>query len=261
MANLPFELFYQVALHLPSTRDVLAFSLTHSRVRKALSTPVLFKERLTLQGWDVSAWLEEDSNATVPVSPQGKLERWMHIDHIYYRTVQLFDEAAADIYFSESAPDDASDVAAREPESEQSEPESFDDITLLHPFRIPVPPNPLLLGRKKLVWLRKLSEVLPAFLTHHRAFPDALSCRVLLFRILVFFGFLGGGNVSRITEARYHGALLTYARVLLSSNSTVVAIEPPILEHGLDRVLAKSVYPWFERTCLCLVALLMQCEF
>jgi hypothetical protein len=212
----------------------------------------------------VSAWLEEDqeedSNATVPVSPQGKLERWMHIDHIYYRTVQLFDEAAADIYFSESTPDAESDGNAREPESEQSEPESFDDVILLHPFRVPVPPNSLLLGRKKLVWLRKLSEVLPAFLTHHRAFPDALSCRVLLFRILVFW-LLGGGNVSRITEARHHGALLTYARVLLSSNSTVVAIEPPILELGLDRVLAKSVYPWFERTCLCLVALLMQCEF
>ena len=27
------------------------------------------------------------------------------------------------------------------------------------------------------------------------------------------------------------------------------------------RVLAKLVYPWFERACFCLVALLMQCEF
>ena len=27
------------------------------------------------------------------------------------------------------------------------------------------------------------------------------------------------------------------------------------------RVLAKLLYPWFERTCFCLVALLMQCEF
>jgi hypothetical protein len=90
--------------------------------------------------------------------------------------------------------------------------------------------------------------------------------RTLFFAVLycseyMYFGFLGGGNVSRITEARHHGALLTYARVLLSSDSAVVAIEPPILELDLDRALAKLVYPWFERTCFCLVALLVQCEF
>jgi hypothetical protein len=77
-------LFYQFALHLPSTSDVLAFSLTHSRVRKVLSTPGLFKERLALQGWDVSAWLEEDSNAAVPRSPREDLERWMRIDRIFF---------------------------------------------------------------------------------------------------------------------------------------------------------------------------------
>ncbi len=47
--QLPPELVYQVALHLPLTNDVLALSLTNSRVRRALSTPALFKARLALQ--------------------------------------------------------------------------------------------------------------------------------------------------------------------------------------------------------------------
>ena len=189
MANLPLELLYQIALHLPSTRDVLTFSLTHSRVREALSTPALFKERLALQGWDVSAWLEEDRNVVVPRSLQEDQERWMRIDQIYFRTVQLFDEAAIDNPFSESPPDADSDRDTSEPELEQSNLEVFDDIAPLHPFRLPALQDPLLLRQKTVVWLRKLSEVLPAFLTHHRAFLDALFCRVLLFRILAFWRF------------------------------------------------------------------------
>ena len=175
MTNFPLELFYQFALHLPSTSDVLTFSLTHSRIRKVLSTSALFKERLALQGWDVSAWLEEDSSAAIPRSPQEDQERWMRIDHIYFRTVQLLDEAAADNYFSS-------------PESERLDPESYEDITLLDPFRIPAqtPPDPLFLGRKTVVWLRKLSEVLPVFLTHHRTFLDVLFCGVLRFIVVVF---------------------------------------------------------------------------
>ena len=154
--NFPLELFYRIALHLPSTKDVLTFSLTHSREREALSTPVLFKERLALQGWDLSAWQDEDSNASaVAQSPRGDLGRWMRIDHVYCRTVQLFDEATADNYFS--------------PE---------------------VPRSPLPGGQKTMVWLRKLSEVLPAFLTHHRAFPGALICQVLLFRTRIFACFV-----------------------------------------------------------------------
>ena len=180
MVDLPLELFYQIALHLPSTSDVLTFALAHSRVRKVLSTPALFKERLALQGWDVSALLEEDSNVTVPQSLQGYMERWMHIDHVYCRTVQLFDEAAADSYFSENPQDVGSDRDAREPEPDQLDPEPFDEITSLHPFRLPALHDPSLLGRKTVVWLRKLSEVLPVFLTHHRAFPGDFLSHVLL---------------------------------------------------------------------------------
>lgn len=180
-ANLPLELFYQIALHLPSTRDVLTFTLTHSRVRKVLSTPGLFKERLALQGWDVSAWLEEDSNTAVPRSPQENLERWMHIDYIYRRTVQLFDEATTDNYFSRS-PSNDSDCVAREPGPEQPDHGPFNDIVTQqfsdqHPF----PRNHSLDRQKSTVWLRKLSEVLPVFLTHHRASPGVLSCYYCMF--------------------------------------------------------------------------------
>ena len=104
----------------------------------------------------------------------------MHIDHVYRRTVQLFDEAAADSYFSESHQDVGSDCDAREPEPDHLEPEPFDDITPLYPFQLPALQDPSLLGRKTVVWLRKLSEVLPVFLTHHRAFPSAFLSHVLL---------------------------------------------------------------------------------
>jgi hypothetical protein len=252
--NLPLELFYQIALHLPSTKDVLTFSLTHSRVRKALSTPVLFKERLALQGWDVSAWQdEEDNNAVVAQAPSENLERWMRIDHIYCKTGQLFDEAAVDNYFSESPPDADFDCDAREPEPEQPDPGP--SVTPQISDQSPVPRDPLLDGQKAIIWLRKLSEVLPIFLTHHRAFPDALLCLVLLFRI--FFGSLGGGNVSRITEARHRGALLTYARVLCS----ICAVVPPVSgSQALNPQLATSEYTWFWRISFCLVALLIQRE-
>jgi hypothetical protein len=93
--QLPPELFYQIALHLPLTNDVLALSLTNSRIRGALPTPALFKARLALRGWDVSAWEDEDDVAHSP----GDFEQWMSIDHTYCRTVQLFDEATVDGYF------------------------------------------------------------------------------------------------------------------------------------------------------------------
>jgi hypothetical protein len=172
--NLPLELFYQIALYLPSTKDVLTFALTHSRVRKALSTPALFKGRLALQGWDLSAWQNEDSNASASQSPPEDLERWMRIDHIYCRTVQLFDEAAADNYFSESPPDVDFNFDAREPEPEQPDPGPL--VTPQFSDQSPVPCNAVLNGQKAIVWLRKLSEVLPVFLTHHREFSGALLC-------------------------------------------------------------------------------------
>jgi hypothetical protein len=223
MTNLPPELFYQIALHLPFTSDLLTFSLTSSRVRAALSTPALLKERLVQQGWDVSAWLEEDRNVTVPRSPHEDLERWMRIDHIYSRTVQLFDEAAADSHFSA-------------PGSEQSNPESYEDITSLDHFRIPnqASKDAQLLGRKTVVWLRKLSEVLPAFLTHHRTFLDPFFRRVLQFKIVVFRPFRWKkhlanhrSKVSRCSLDLCKGLLffeLQYARITRQTHTSKVTI-------------------------------------
>jgi len=176
--NLPQELFYQFALHLPSTKDVLTLTLTHSCVRKTLLTPALFKERLALR-WDLSAWKDaKDDSAGAQSSPRY-LERWMRIDYIYCRTVQLFDEAAVDNYFSKRS----LDGGTQGPVPEQLDPEPLDDIVTLHlPDQGPVPRKPLLDEQKAFVWLRKLSEVLPVVLTHHRAFSGALLRPVLLFR-------------------------------------------------------------------------------
>jgi hypothetical protein len=174
--NLPQELFYQFALHLPSTKDVLTFALTHSCVRKTLLTPALFKERLALR-WDLSAWKDAEDDNAAALSPPRYLERWMHIDYIYCRTVQLFDEAAVVNYFSKRLPVDG--VRTKGPAPEQLDPEPLDEI------QGPVPRiarKPQLDEQKAIVWLRKLSEVLPVVLTHHRAFLGALLCRVLLFR-------------------------------------------------------------------------------
>jgi hypothetical protein len=64
--HLPSELLFDIALHLPLTNDVITFSLTNSRVHRAPSTPVLFKGRLALRGWDVSAWEDEEDIAQSP---------------------------------------------------------------------------------------------------------------------------------------------------------------------------------------------------
>ena len=176
--NLPQELFYQFALHLPSTKDVLTFALTHSCVRKTLLTPALFKERLALR-WDLSAWKDAEDDIAAAQSPPRYLERWMRIDYIYCRTLQLFDEATVANYFSK-----------RPPAPEQLDPEPLDDIvTLRLPVQGPVPRKPLLDEQKAIVWLRKLSEVLPVVLTHHRAFSGALLCHVLLVQSIYCFLF------------------------------------------------------------------------
>lgn len=168
--QLPPEILYQIALHLPLTMDVFALSLTNSCVRGALSTPALFKARLALQGWDVSAWKEEDDLVQSP----GDIKRWIHIDHVYCRISQLFDEATPDGFFHTTfipGPHDCPykdvqwDQARSDPGLDNGRPDSrrvYD-------------------GRKSVNWLRKLSGILPLFVTHHRTtFP------LLPFRILIY---------------------------------------------------------------------------
>ena len=142
--RIPPELFYQIALHLPLTRDVLAFRLTNTLIRDALSTPVLFKARLALRGWDVSAWNDEDDAARSP----GDFERWTRIDHNFCRTAQLFDEATVEDYFLTATP-------------------SFTGL------------SEVVVSGLAVTWLRKLSGVLPLFVTHHRTHVQLLLPRVL----------------------------------------------------------------------------------
>ena len=159
LLNFPPELLCQIALHLPLTRDVLTFGLIHSRVRQALSTPALFKARLAFRGCDVSAWRDQDDHAA--------LERWMRVDYIYCRTVQLFEDAAVDS--SSSLP--ISEVPVSEAEDVIWGSARPDPGLYINPQNRGRTYPPVLNADQMANWLRKLSCVLPAFITHHRTFP------------------------------------------------------------------------------------------
>jgi hypothetical protein len=83
----PPEILCEIALHLPHTEDVISLSLTCHTVRAALSTPALFKARLLLQEWDIDAWQDEDDKAQFP----GDWKRWIRIDYIHSKTLQLLE--------------------------------------------------------------------------------------------------------------------------------------------------------------------------
>ena len=87
----PPEIIYEIALYLPLTEDVINLSLTSHAVRRAISTPVLYKARLLLQGWDIDTWQEEDDKA----QRSGDWKRWIRIDHIHSKTLQLLEDASA----------------------------------------------------------------------------------------------------------------------------------------------------------------------
>ncbi|KAH9955938.1 hypothetical protein BC827DRAFT_824697 [Russula dissimulans] len=220
--NFPPELFYQIALHLPLTRDILALGLTNSRVHDALSTSALFKARLALQGWDVSAWKNKDDDAAQPLI---KLKRWMRIDHIYCKTTQLFEENAQCDPVLFSVEDIEVDGLA---EWGQGWPKlvALSDLELARSDGIRI-----LDGEKTFSWLRKLSDVLPMFVTHLR-----------------------GGNISRITEDRHYNALWAYTTfvdgVCFFLSSICRQRRPPV---------NPPEYGCFERICFSLIALLIQC--
>lgn len=87
----PPEILCEIALHLPLTEDVIALSLTSHAVRAALSTPALFKARLLLQRWDIDAWQDEDDK----VQRSLDWKRWIRIDYIHSKTLQLLEEASS----------------------------------------------------------------------------------------------------------------------------------------------------------------------
>ena len=88
----PPEILCEISLHLPHTEDVIALSLTSHAVRAALLTPALFKARLLLQNWDLESWQDEDDKA----QSSGDWKRWLRIDYIHSKTLQLLEEASAD---------------------------------------------------------------------------------------------------------------------------------------------------------------------
>ena len=165
---LPSDIFYEIALHLPHTRDILSFALTSCSVRAALSTSALFKSRLSLQGWDVSGWQDEDDNA----QSSGDWRRWMRIDYIYNKTLQLFEdsEAAVDHYFfriSESPVFCDTPWAASPSRGVHVNPQNKTGS------------SPGLNAEKTRIWLRKLSEVLPMFVAYRSAPLVSLHHKVL----------------------------------------------------------------------------------
>lgn len=87
----PPEILCEIALNLPLTQDVIALSLTNHGARAALSTSTLFKARLVSQNWDIDAWKDEDDEAQL----SGDWRRWMRIDHMHSKTLQLLEEATA----------------------------------------------------------------------------------------------------------------------------------------------------------------------
>lgn len=86
----PPEILCEFALHLPLTEDVIALSLTNHAVRVALSTRTLFKARLRLRRWDIDAWQDEDDK----VQDSLDWKRWIRIDYIHSKTIQLLEEAS-----------------------------------------------------------------------------------------------------------------------------------------------------------------------
>ncbi|KAH9063575.1 hypothetical protein EDB87DRAFT_1602392 [Lactarius vividus] len=145
--SLPFppEILCEIALHLPLTEDVVSLTLTNRAVRAALSTPALFKARLLLQKWDIDAWQDEDDKA----QRSGDWKRWIRIDHIHSRTLQLFEEASAG---GLSRPSVEAPSGSRPPGPE---------VRDVHGICVHF-------GKTE-DWSRRLSIVFPMLISHHRA--------------------------------------------------------------------------------------------
>ncbi|KAH8987447.1 hypothetical protein EDB92DRAFT_1875786 [Lactarius akahatsu] len=141
----PPEILCEIALHLPLTEDVISLTLTNHAVRVALSTPALFKARLLSQKWDIDAWQDEDDKA----QRLGDWKRWIRIDHVHSRTLQLFEEASAG---GLSPP-----LVEAPSESRPPNP----DVRNVRDTRIHF-------GKTE-DWSRRLSIVFPMLISHHRA--------------------------------------------------------------------------------------------
>ncbi|KAI9454786.1 hypothetical protein BJY52DRAFT_707886 [Lactarius psammicola] len=137
----PPEILCEIALHLPLTKDVISLSLTNHALRAALSTPALFKARLLLQKWDIDVWQDEDDKAQRP----GDWKRWIRIDYIHSKTLQLFEEASTG-------------GLSHPPVESPGEPSP--NVRNVRNTRIHF--------GKTVYWSQRLSKVFPMLITHHR---------------------------------------------------------------------------------------------
>ncbi|KAI9434369.1 hypothetical protein H4582DRAFT_2101026 [Lactarius indigo] len=142
---LPFppEILCEIALHLPLTEHVITLSLTNRAVHAALSTPALFKARLLSQKWDIDVWKDEDDKA----HRRADLKRWMRIDYIHSKTLQLFEEASAG--------------GLSPPLVEAPSESPCPDVRNVR--------NTCIDFGKTKDWCRRLSKVFPMLIVHHRA--------------------------------------------------------------------------------------------
>lgn len=159
ISDLPCEILQKVALFLPRTADVFHLSLATRYLRTSLTDPVLFKRRLSREGWDVEAWEEEDGDygereATGEI--QARSDRWMRIDHTHSRVQELFVEGSSSRAISPhvhpptldgQGPDDNLNDFLRTIADER------DGATELS---------------QRILWLANVARLLPAVIMHHR---------------------------------------------------------------------------------------------
>jgi hypothetical protein len=111
-------------------------------------------------------------------------------------------------------------------------------------------------GEKTVIWLQKLSRVLP-FVLSVASCPYHDTTRKCILSLPP-----GGENIPRIiTEEIYHNVLRSYTRVI----GDLCTVVRPIGQDGIPESpqprIASSRYRWFEPVCLSLIALLIQCMF
>ena len=111
---------------------------------------------------------EDEDNAT---HSMGDFELWMSIDHTYCRTVtvQLFDEATMDGHFLiiPDSPIDGDVLRSTTPADTGQDNQSPNSRAVFD-------------GEKTVIWLEKLSRVLPLFVTHHRTYSRLLLVHIII---------------------------------------------------------------------------------
>lgn len=159
ISDLPCEILQKVALFLPRTADVFHLSLATRYLRASLTDPVLFKRRLSLEGWDVESWEEEDgdcceSEATDDM--QARSDRWMRIDHIHSRVQELFVEGSSSRAISPHVDPPALD-------GQRSGNNLNDFLRTIADER-----DGATELSQRILWLTNVARLLPAVIMHHR---------------------------------------------------------------------------------------------